>query len=180
MLVAVALVLSSTPTASAQAVTGSISGTITDASGASLQGATVTLTDTDRGQDLRTLTTNADGFYTAPSLPLGTYTVKIAARGFQTESVKGLVLHVNDSLTVNRQLSIGSATQEITVQADTVQLNFQDATSATLINCTQVRELALNSRNYEQLVSLQPGVSYGGGDQLYIGLSNPTGETNTV
>ncbi|MBS1821856.1 MAG: TonB-dependent receptor [Acidobacteria bacterium] len=164
----------------AQTITGTISGTITDSTGANIKGATVTLTNTDRGQDLRTLTTNGDGFYTAASLPLGTYTVKIEAQGFQTATVTQLVLHVNDKLTVNRQLSVGSSSQEISVKADSVQLNFQDATSATLINGTQVRELALNNRNYEQLVALQPGVSYGGGDQLYIGLSNPSGQSNAV
>ena len=164
----------------AQQVTGSISGTVTDPTGASVAGATVTLTNTDRGADIRTLTTDGAGFYTAPSLPLGTYTVKVEAPGFKTDSVTGLVLHVNDALTVNRKLAVGSAAQQVSVEADAVQLNFQDASSATLISGTQIRELSLPGRNYEQLVSLQPGVSYGGGDQLYIGLSNPTGETNVV
>lgn len=120
------------------------------------------------------------GFYTGTTLPLGTYTVKISAPGFNTASITQLVLHVNDALTLNRSLVVGSADQQVSVKADAVQLNFQDATSATLISGTQVRELALNNRNYEQLVALQPGVSYGGGDQLYIGLSNPSGETNAV
>lgn len=164
----------------AQEVTGSISGSVTDSSGAAIPNATVTLTDTDRGQDLRTLTTSRAGFFTATSLPLGTYTVKIAAPGFKTEEVTQLVLHVNDKLTINRQMVVGSSSQEVTVNAATVQLNLQDAASATLVSGTQVRELPLNNRNYEQLVSLQPGVSYGGGDQLYIGLSNPTGGNNTV
>lgn len=164
----------------AQETTGSISGTVLDQSGASVQGATVTLTDTDRGQDVRTLTTDRAGFYTAPSLPLGTYTVKVVAPGFKTDSEVGLVLHVNDTLTVNKKLSVGSSSEQISVQADSVQLNFQDATSATLMSGTQIRELSLNNRNYEQLVALQPGVSYGGGDQLYIGLSNPSGQTNAV
>ncbi|MGH9596489.1 MAG: carboxypeptidase-like regulatory domain-containing protein, partial [Edaphobacter sp.] len=62
--------------ASAQDTTGSISGTITDSTGASVKGATVSLTNTDRGQNIRALTTNSAGFYTATSLPLGTYTVK--------------------------------------------------------------------------------------------------------
>ena len=165
----------------AQQVTASISGTVTDPTGASVSGATVTLTNTDRGQDVRTLTTNRDGFYTATSLPLGTYTVKVEATGFKTDSMTGLVLHVNDAVTVNRKLAVGSTSQQVSVEADALQLNFQDASSATLISGVQVRELALTNRNYEQLVALQPGVSYGGGDQLYIGLSNPTsGETNTV
>jgi hypothetical protein len=166
--------------AHAQETSGSISGTITDSTGAAIKGATVTLTNTDRGQDIRTLVTNGSGFYTATSLPLGTYTIKISAAGFKTEAITGLVLHVNDTLTANRQLAVGSSNQEVSVRADQIQLNLQDATSATLISGTQVRELALNNRNYEQLVSLQPGVSYGGGDQLYIGLSNPSGETNVV
>ena len=105
----------------AQATTGTISGTVTDATGAAVSGATVTLTNTDRGQDLRTLTTDNAGFYTAPSLPLGTYSVKVAAKSFKTATVTGLVLHVNDTLTVNRQLVIGSSSQEVTVQAEAVQ-----------------------------------------------------------
>src|ERR1700712_6065290 len=89
--------------ARAQETTGSISGTITDNSGAAIKGAAVVLTNTDRGQDIRTLTTNSAGFYTGTSLPLGTYTVKVVDGGFRTESVTGLGLHVDDKLTGNRQ-----------------------------------------------------------------------------
>lgn len=180
IIVAVVLAVAGLHPLLAQEVTGSISGTVTDATGATVGGATVILTNTDRGEDLRTLTTTNAGFFSASSLPLGTYTVKISAPGFKTDTVTSLALHVNDALTVNRKLAIGSPDQQVSVQADMLQLNFQDASSATLISGTQVRELALNNRNYEQLVALQPGVSYGGGDQLYIGLSNPSGETNTV
>src|SRR5260370_39939015 len=81
--------------ANAQETTGSISGTISDSSGASVKGAVVTLTNTDRGQDVRTVTTNSSGFYTATSLPLGSYTVKVTAGGVKGEEVTGLVLHVN-------------------------------------------------------------------------------------
>jgi hypothetical protein len=175
-----ALALFAVAGAWAQAVSGSISGTVTDSTGASVPGAAVTLTNTDRGLLVRTLTTNQAGFFAAPSLPLGMYTVKVEAQGFKVDEVTGLNLHVNDALTVNRKLLIGSTSQAVSVRADAIQLNFQDASSATLISGTQVRELSLPGRNYEQLVSLQPGVSYGGGDQLYIGLSNPSGETNVV
>lgn len=165
----------------AQETTGSISGTITDSSGASVKGATVTLTNTDRGEDVRTLTTNSAGFYTATSLPLGTYSVKIASGGFKSEVVTGLVLHVHDALTVNRTLSPGSATETVTVTAEQVQLNLENGMSQGLINGTQIRELSLNNRNYEQLLLLQPGVSYGGSsDQLYIGVSLPAGTSNQV
>jgi uncharacterized surface anchored protein len=90
------------------ATSGSISGTITDSSGAAIKGATVKLINTDRGTTIRTLTTNGAGFYTGTALPLGTYTVQIVDQGFKTESVTGIVLHVSDALTVNRLLSAAS------------------------------------------------------------------------
>lgn len=167
--------------AHAQETTGSISGTVTDNTGAAVKGATVTLTNTDRGQDVRTLTTNGAGFYTGTSLPLGTYTVKVTEAGFKTESVTGLVLHVNDALTINRALVAGSESQIVSVTADQVQLNLENGMSQGLINGTQIRQLALNNRNYEQLLLLQPGVSYGGAsDQLYIGVSLPSGTSAQV
>jgi len=165
----------------AQETTGSISGTITDSSGATVKGAKVTLTNTDRGHVERTLTTSSAGFYTATSLPLGAYAVKVEDRGFKTEAVTGLVLHANDALTINRTLAVGRESEVVTVTADQVQLNLEDATSAGLINATQINELVLNTRNYEQLVNLQPGVAFGGAsDQLYVGPTNPTGGSNQV
>ena len=167
--------------APAQETMGSISGTVTDKSGAFIKGATVTLLNTDRGAVQRTLSTNSSGFYTAGSLPLGTYTVKIADSGFKSEDITGLVLHVNDSLTVNRALVPGNQSEVVTVTADQVQLNFEDATSAGLVSGAQMKELVLNNRNYEQLVQLQPGVAYGGAnDQLYVGSTVPGGSSNTV
>ena len=169
------------PGAFAQEVSGSISGTVSDASGASIQGATVTILNTDRNQAIRTLTTNGGGFYTGTSLPIGTYTVKISAPGFKTASLTGLNLHGNDALTANRTLQIGSSEQQVTVEADAVQLNLENGMSQGLINGTQVRELVLNNRNYEQLLQLQPGVAYGGAtDQLYVGVSLPAGTSNQV
>lgn len=89
------------------ATTGSISGTVTDSTSAVIKGATVTLTNTDRGEIVRVLTTSSAGFYTATSLPLGTYNVKVEGSGFKTDLVTGLVLHAADSLTVNRTLVPG-------------------------------------------------------------------------
>ena len=167
-------------TAPAQEVSGSISGTITDPSGALIKGATVVLTNTDRNHAERTLTTNASGFYTATSLPLGTYTVQVTDAGFQTQSVTGIVLHVDDSLTISPRLTVGSEAS-ITVAADALQVNLEDAQITGLINGTQVRELVLSTRNYEQLLSLQPGVAYTGTtDQIYLGPTNPLGGANTV
>ncbi len=165
----------------AQETTGSISGTVVDASGATVKGAVVTLINTDRGAVERTLKTSGAGFYTATSLPLGTYTVKVAAPGFKTESETGLVLNANDALTANEKLVPGAAGEVVTVTADPVQLNLEDATSAGLITGDQLNELVLNNRNYEQFLQLQPGVAYGGAnDQLYVGPTAPAGMSNTV
>jgi len=165
----------------ADSLTGAISGTVSDSTGAVIVNATVTLTNTDRGQDVRVLTTSSNGYYTATSLPLGVYTVKVSAPGFKTESVTGLQLHAADSLTVNKVLVAGSASESITVTAAVEQLNLEDSASASLISGDQMNELVLNSRNYEQFLQLQPGVVYGGSnDQLYVGSTAPSGMSNTV
>jgi len=103
--------------ATAQETTGSISGTVSDASGAVIKNATVTLINTDRGQKVRTLTTSSAGFFTGTSLPLGTYTVQIGAGGFKTQAITGLVLHANDALTVNRTLVPGGESEVVSVTA---------------------------------------------------------------
>ncbi|MGI8770041.1 MAG: carboxypeptidase regulatory-like domain-containing protein [Acidobacteriaceae bacterium] len=166
--------------ASAQSVSGSIRGTVKDSSGASIPNAQVTLTDTQRNVAIRTVKADNNGFYAAPQLPLATYSVSAEQTGFQKAVVDNVVLHVNDALTINLTLPVGSSSQSVTVSAASIQVNTENASSSTLISGQQVVSLPLNNRNYEQLVSLQPGVSYGGGDQLYIGLSNPSGQTNVV
>lgn len=164
----------------AQNVMGSISGTVTDSSGAAIAGATITLLNTDRNEVVRTITTNGSGYYTATTLPLGGYKVTVSASGFGDKVFNGIVLHVNDALTMNAALQAGTVQQEVQVTADTQAINMENATQAGLISGTQVRELVLSSRNYEQLVGLQPGVAYSGGDQIYIGNSNPSGASNVV
>jgi Carboxypeptidase regulatory-like domain len=171
-----------TYSASAQSSTsGSISGTVTDSSGAAVLGATVTVTNTDRGAVQATKITNSAGFYTAGSLPLGTYSVSIAAKGFKTELVKGLVLHVDDALTVNRSLAPGAVSEVIEVSASALQVNTEDATSAGLINSTQINQMPLITRNYAVLMTLQPGVSFGGAtDDLVRGPTGIAGASSTV
>jgi outer membrane receptor protein involved in Fe transport len=166
-------------TATAQEVSGSISGTVTDSTGAAIKGATVTFLDVDKGLVVRSVPTNNSGFYTAPSLPLGSYKITISDAGFGDQNVTGIALHANDTLTVNGKLKAG-ASENVTVSADTEQINFESGAQQTLIDGTQVRELTLSTRNYEALVGLQPGVAYTGGDQIYIGNSNPSGATNVV
>jgi hypothetical protein len=177
-----ALLLTFATAASAQqATTGSISGTITDSSGAVIKGATVTLTNSDRGEVVRTVTTTSAGSYTATSLPLGTYDIKVENTGFKTELVTALVLHAEDALTVNRTLIPGSVNEVVSVTAASVQLDLSDATSAGLINSNQINELTMVSRNYESLMTLQPGVAYGGAtDNLQRGPVGVNGASSVV
>jgi hypothetical protein len=166
--------------ARAQEVSGSISGTVMDATGASVSGAVVTLTNTDRAYVERSLKTDKIGYYTASSLPLGNYSVTIAMKGFKTATVSGLVLHANDALKLDRKLAVGSASDTVSVVANRAVLNLKNGMSEGLVSGTQVRELPLVTRNYEQLLTLQPGVSYGSdtNDQLYMGGSSPSGMGN--
>lgn len=168
-------------TARAQEVSGSITGTIVDPTGASVNGAVVTVTNTDRSQVERTVKTDKAGFYSASSLPLGNYSVTVAAKGFKTASETGLVLNANGQLKVDQKLAVGSASENVTIVANQAQINLENGMSEGLVTGTQIRELVLNNRNYEQLLTLQPGVSYGGAnDQLYIGASLPSGSSNQV
>jgi hypothetical protein len=181
VLIAAALLLSAGSACAQSSVSGSISGTVTDSTGALVSGATVTITNTDRGEVMRVLKTSNAGFYTATSLPLGTYKVTIADAGFRTEAVTGVVLHANDALTVNRTLALGAASEVVSVTADQAQLDFEDATSQSLINSTQLNEMPLVTRNYETLMNLQPGVVYGGGtDDLTRGPSGIGGASSVV
>ncbi|HEV2445022.1 MAG TPA: carboxypeptidase-like regulatory domain-containing protein, partial [Candidatus Sulfopaludibacter sp.] len=162
-----------------QDITGSIAGTVTDPSGAGVPNAKVVVTNTDRGAVLRTVNTDTSGNFSAPLLPIGTYSISAEAAGFKTSNRVGIALNVNDKLVVNLPLEVGQITEQVTVEASAVEVELASATASNLISGQQIRELSINNRNYEQLVALMPGVSNGASDQLYIGATNPLG-TNTV
>ncbi len=102
------------------------------------------------------------------------------AAGFKKAEHTGIKLDVNQNLTTDMVLEPGSAQQTVTVTTSPLQVDLQSAQSQTVITGTQVRELTLNTRNYEQLVGLMPGVSTGVSDQLYVGVSNPVGTSNQI
>ncbi|HXN23555.1 MAG TPA: TonB-dependent receptor [Candidatus Dormibacteraeota bacterium] len=163
-----------------QEVTGSIAGTVKDQTGAVVSGATVTITNTDKNVVVRTLTTASNGDYSAPLLPIGHYSVAVEASGFKKTVETGIELNVNDKLTIALTLELGGAQETVTVEASPLQVELQSATAGNVVSGTQIRELALTSRNYAQLVSLVPGVSSTSStDQMYVGAFSPIG-TNVV
>ncbi len=164
----------------AQEITGTLVGTVKDTSGAVVPKATITIFHQDKKIVVRTLTTDEKGDYVAPYLPIGHYSVTAEAPGFKKVTQTNIELNVNDKRTINLSLEVGSVEQTVTVEATPIQVELQSPTAAGLISGTQIRELALTSRNYEQLVMLVPGVSSTANtDQLYVGAFSPVG-TNLV
>src|SRR5437588_8009810 len=165
-----------TGVALAQEITGNIAGTVKDPQGAVVPNATVAITNTDQNAVVRTVKTGSNGEFAVPLLPIGHYSFTVDAPGFQKFQQTGIILNVNDRLTFSPTLTVGAAEQTVSVQADIAQVELQSAQAAGLISGTQVRELALNGRNWEQLMTLVPGVSdAGNSDQLYVGAFAPQG-----
>jgi hypothetical protein len=166
--------------ASAQDITGTIRGLVTDQSGATVRGATVTVRNTDQGVNVRAIHTTDNGEYVAPLLPVGHYSVMVEASGFKKYSQTEIVVNASDRLTVDVILQPGAVTEVVAVEATPLQVELESPALEGLISGTQVRELPLNNRNYEQLVTLQPGVTSNASDQIYVGTTNPTGSVNIV
>lgn len=164
----------------AQTITASIAGTVVDATGAVVPGAKVTITDTERNHVARAISSDAAGGYSAPLLPIGTYSVAVEAKGFKTTTRVGVVLNVNDKATVNLSLQIGDVTGQVTVEEAPVSVELQTAAQSNLISGTQIRELQLSTRNYAQLVGIAPGVSSTNTDQLFTGHYAPAGSSTSI
>lgn len=156
----------------AQKITASLTGTVTDPSGAVVSGASVTLHNNATNADVITVKTDSNGFYTASELPFGTYTVTVVGQGFKKFIATGVTLHVGEQRGLNIKLEVGGVAEEVTVTASTVPIETASGAQDTTITGTQIRELQLNNRNFEQLLTLQPGVSNSLPDQIGFGISN--------
>ena len=150
--------LSSLP-ALAQSTTQSIQGLVTDASGAAVAGAAVTVTNQGTNVSLNTLT-NSTGNYTFPLLSVGDYSLKCALPGFKTEIVKNLRLETAAQLRQDFKLDVGNVTESIEVAASNVTLQTENATVGAVIENRRIIELPLNGRNMQNLAVLVPGVQY--------------------
>jgi hypothetical protein len=138
---------------------GEIVGEVQDASGAVVPGATVTVTNTGTNM-VRTAVSNDAGIYSFPSLVPGMYRVKVEAKGFKTVTKTDIQLEVQQSARVNFALDVGTVTEAVEVSASAAMLATEDATVGTVIDNRRIVELPLNGRNFLQLVSLSPNVSY--------------------
>lgn len=156
LLALVALVGVATPLWS-QEVTAAIVGTVTDPSGSPIKGATVVATDTERGTPW-TVQTNDVGAYNLLRLPIGTYTLKVTATGFDTATQAPFTLVLNQTARINVQMKVGQVTTTVEVSSSAPVLQTEDAQVGTVMDSNSVSGLALQSRNYVQLTLLTPGV----------------------
>jgi hypothetical protein len=138
-------------------VTASISGTVTDSSGAAVAGATVTATNVATGVGV-TQQTNGDGFYSFQSLPLGTYTVDVVQKGFKAYKQTGLVVDVNSALVVDVALQVGQNTETVEVSSSALHVDTASTQMGEVIEGKQMTDVPLVTRSYTDLLALQPGV----------------------
>src|SRR5258705_7799353 len=180
LLATIVLCLGFSGVAMAQEITGSIVGTVKDANGAAVKGATVTITDPLKKEAIRTTTTDDDGGYTARELHSGLYDVAVEATGFKRHISSKVQVDVGSPRTLNIALEIGSVAEVVTVEANPLAVELTTPTVSTVISGDQARELSLNNRNWVQLITLAPGVSNDLADQVYVGTTNPAGQANTM
>lgn len=136
--------------------TGTIVGTVADESGAVIPNATITITNKATGVT-RAATSNAEGYYSAPSLLAGDYQVKAEASGFRTLE-RDATLQVGSTLTVNIPMQLGGTKEVVTVEAASNQMNYEKHEIAGVIEHSTIQDLPSNGRDYIQLATLEPGV----------------------
>lgn len=144
----------------AQTTTGKIVGTVTDPSGSIVPGAKVTVTDQGTSHS-RTTSTDAQGHYEFPFLPVATYAISVQAQGFQTSGVQSFPLNVDQVARVDVKLALGQTSENVKVEASAILMQTENASVGTVIDSTKVVDLPLNGRSFVQLALLTPGVNPG-------------------
>src|SRR5712691_7336678 len=144
--------------AHAQAVGAALSGLITDEHGGAVPGATVSIKNVGTGV-VREVSSNGDGFYSAPNLLPGTYEVRVTAPGFQTLVQKEINLTVGAQQALNLSLKVGQLNQTVEVSAALPSVQTTTSTISATVDSTTVRELPLNGRDWTSLATLEPGVT---------------------
>jgi Carboxypeptidase regulatory-like domain/TonB dependent receptor/TonB-dependent Receptor Plug Domain len=142
----------------AQVSGATLSGLITDPSGAGIPSANVSIKNVETGE-VREVPTNGDGFYSAPNLLPGRYEITITAQGFNKAVQKEVTLTVGAQQALNLALKVGQVTQSVEVTAAPPEIQTSSSTISSTVDATTVRELPLNGRDWTSLATLEPGVS---------------------
>jgi len=150
-------VVSFLPNAYSQTETATIRGSVADPSGGLIPQAIVRLIDDDRGATSEVSTTTT-GFYTFVGVRPGRYRMEVSKSGFKKLVRADVILHVQDALAMDFELSLGAPTETVTVEAGTPLVNTTSATVSTLVDQTFVENIPLNGRSFQTLIMLTPGV----------------------
>lgn len=151
----------------AQDTRGSINGTVTDSTAAVVAGAQVTVTNTGTGAAAR-LTTNASGYYEAPLLLPGSYSVTVEASGFKRLVRSGLTLGLAEQLQINAQLEVGAAAESVTITAEAPMLDTSSVTTGRVMTHREILDLPVLGNNVMMLSRLAPGVQVPGTTQFLV------------
>jgi hypothetical protein len=144
--------------APAQLYTGSVTGVVTDSSGATIPAVKITLVDQGKGFSF-TATTDNTGRYLLRSIPPGTYTITAEAANFEKETQENIKVDVSQNISVDLALKVGSINDVVEVTASSVQLQTEDAVTGQVVNRKFVNDLPLVDRNFSNLAYLAPGVT---------------------
>lgn len=144
--------------------TQTLSGTVTDVSGAVIPGADVAAKHGGTGV-VSNAVSNSDGLFSIPSLPIGTYTVTVTLQGFKTVVVQNVVITSGAGANVKASLEVGGVTEQVTVSSSSEIVQTQSSTVSTTINTNQISKLPMTSRSAMDFVNLLPGVSTPSGNR---------------
>ncbi|MFY9727723.1 MAG: carboxypeptidase-like regulatory domain-containing protein, partial [Bryobacteraceae bacterium] len=133
--------------------TASIVGTVTDPTGAAVQGANITVTNMETGI-VRSTTSNSTGSYNAPELAVGKYKVRVEAAGFKAYEQVGVTLNVGDTVRADAQLQVGESKESVTVEANVIAVQAETNEVSQTITDSEITDLATNGRNIIQLTAL--------------------------
>ncbi|MGC2803497.1 MAG: carboxypeptidase-like regulatory domain-containing protein, partial [Candidatus Acidiferrum sp.] len=171
------LFLASTPYLHAQ-VSASLTGVITDTSGGRVAAASITVTNIETGA-IRISVTNEDGRYEVLALPVGEYSISVSKNGFQEQTRGGIHLAVGQEAGVDLTLQVGTEKQQVTVKEEAPMVNTTTSDISGLVGERQVKELPLNGRSYDLLMTLNPGiVNFTSQKTGGTGISNSTTANN--
>ncbi|MGA2591361.1 MAG: TonB-dependent receptor [Bryobacteraceae bacterium] len=141
----------------AQAPVGSLNGTVHDQTGGVMQGATVTVTNKDTGQEHQAVT-SADGSFAVSPLPAGSYTLRTTASGFRT-LIENATVQVGQVTSVDLVMQVGAASEVVSVQGEAAQIDYDSHTIQGVITRQEIENLPLNGRSFLNLAMLEPGVT---------------------